>query len=153
MLTFLTLDVNQDGIISEDDLMFLTNMYKVDFPVLEDIYSIVEYCKKNKNLNCEVDLPLEYIKAPTIKEYRKISNTYEHKVSDSRLGVFRLFSLKEDDEDEDNNRKKVSLNEKEVNNMKTKRIKLNFGEFQRLFTNKKTAFVNDLFKFLTSSEV
>ena len=107
--------------------MYFTNLYKVDDPVLQDIYSITQYNKNNKGINYEVGLPISFIKYPTIKEYRKISNTYEHKSSDLRLGVFRLFSLKQDEDDDENEQTKKKLPElnNEGKNAK-KNIKINF---------------------------
>ena len=45
LLTFLTFDANQDGLISEDDLMHLTNILPVDSPILDDIYRLTLFTK------------------------------------------------------------------------------------------------------------
>ena len=67
LLTFLTFDTNQDGIISEDDLMQLTNLLPVDSPILKDIHTLTLFTKENSTQKCTPDLPLFFLKNPTSK--------------------------------------------------------------------------------------
>lgn len=67
----------------------------------------------------EPDLPLAFIRSPTYREYRRISNTYETKTSVKKTGVYRLFSMKEG-EDETDERILPALNTRQQESLKKK---------------------------------
>ena len=48
LLTFLTYDFNQDGVITEDELTKITNMVEVDDPMNSDVHQMVAYCRQNE---------------------------------------------------------------------------------------------------------
>lgn len=75
MLTFLTYDYNQDGIISEDDLTKLNNTISSDSRLNEDLITIMTYVKNlQKTSSIATDLPLKFINNPTYKEYLRMNN-------------------------------------------------------------------------------
>ena len=77
----------------------------------------------------------------------------EVKAIDKRMGVFRLFSLKQENEEENKEEAGSQVDRSEEEKMKKQKIKINWKKFQTIFSNgKKPKFVLDLCMFLIGSE-
>ena len=86
--------------------MFLMNHLSNGNNTLDDIYALTSEYKGLKS-DCKVDLPIDFLKKPTYSDYLKASRTNEVKAVDRRMGVFRLFSLKYDNEEENRQEEKT----------------------------------------------
>ena len=110
--------------------MGLKDVVGEDSLINEDINTLIKYIKNNMNLKCERDLPQSFINFPTFKQYIRIQNNRTGQKREIRdKGVYRFFSLKEDDDDH-----RLSLSaEKGYETISKKNIQINFHHFQKAF--------------------
>ena len=64
----------------------------------DDINTLVAYAKQNPNISYQMDLPYQFIKNPTYKEYLKINSLYKTDRGEKIRGIMRFFSVRVDEE-------------------------------------------------------